>query len=1283
MLDDGSTVTLIEKRVASRIGVTGPRKGIVLAGVGAIKIKVEQSESVTFEVQPLAGGRTFTLENVHTISDLNLPRQTLDHQDLIRWPHLNKLPLRSYKDISPTLLIGQDNWDLGFPFEIRRAKRRDPVAIRTNLGWLVHGFMPSFSAKNTYSIGYVMEAEQESNHANKDDVRLHELIKENFQIESLGISPKKRENTLDQKAEQLLANHTTRIGERWQTCLLWKSSDVDLPNNYQTALKRLENLERRMERNPEFADLYCRQIDHFIAQGYASPIQNADQEAKRVWYLPHFGVTHPNKPGKVRVVFDAAAKTQGVSLNDKLLPGPDLLKSLHGVLMRFRQKPIAIVGDIKEMFLQIKIRPEDRQSQRFLWRGRNKDHEPEIYCMTSMIFGSTSSPCSAIYVKNKNAMEFQREYPDAVHRIIHKHYMDDYLDSVDNELEAIRLIKEVTKIHRQGGFEMQRWSSNSQAVLNSISEKERITTPPSRDLDPGHVERTLGLKWNPQSDQFHFAVDLERIPLRIKSGHCRPTKRQMLKVIMSVFDPQGFLAPFIVRSKILLQQVWKSGVNWDEYLQDAELVKWKAWIGDLKHIRLCKIPRCYMDRKDTPASIELHTFCDASEKAFAAVSYWRLVYPDDNIKVAFIASKCRVAPLKPLSIPRMELSAALIGSRLAKNIIAEHEFTVTRRVFWTDSRTVLIWIKSDPRNFKTFVAHRLGEIDELTDANEWRWVPSSDNPADKATKETAAGQNWATGWFTGPSFLERPEVHWPLQPNGVSLNISGDTDELRRIFVTTLASNPIPDLPDVTRFSQWKRLIRATAWILLLADKCRKKTNPKPQSEHLRQAEILWAKQTQMDSFQYDLQSLTDVGKLQPDSNLHSLSPFIDKDGILRIDGRIRSSLDIGTELRMPIILPGRHPYTRLLISHYHHKANHGSTEMMINELRQKYWVTRMRTTARSVAAHCQMCRIQRAKPQPPRMGMLPEGRIAHHRRPFSFCGVDYFGPMTVTIGRRHEKRWGVLFTCLTTRAVHIELASSLSTDATIMALRRMMARRGQPTEIYSDNGTNLRGADAELRKTILELNQQQQSDFAITHGIKWKFIPPSAPHMGGSWEVLVRCVKRALKVVLKERAPKEEVLRTLLAEAEHTINSRPLTHVSVDPRDRETLTPNHFLIGASSGVTVPGHFQEGDLHSVRQWRVSQSLADMFWRRWIREYLPTLLLRKRWRTDPPPLKEGDIVFIMDTTLPRNTWPRGIISAIYPGPDGRIRVVDVRTARGVFTRAVHKIIKLPVAENGTD
>lgn len=301
--------------------------------------------------------------------------------------------------------------------------------------------------------------------------------------------------------------------------------------------------------------------------------------------------------------------------------------------------------------------------------------------------------------------------------------------------------------------------------------------------------------------------------------------------------------------------------------------------------------------------------------------------------------------------------------------------------------------------------------------------------------------------------------------------------------------------------------------------------------------------------------------------------------------------------------------------------------------------------------------------------GDLPKERLQAHQPPFTATGVDLFGPMNITIGRRREKRWGVLFTCLTTRAVHLELAASLSSASMILALRRMSSRRGTPTVLYSDNGTNFIGAERELKEAIQSL-PEHMLPFTSSRGITWKKIPPGNPAAGGAWERLVGSVKSALKTTLKETSPHEEVLHTLLLEAEHIINSRPLTPVNPD-LGLEALTPNHLLIGRSNALSPLGVFNDQKL-SLSSWRTCQLLADNFWKRWVAEYRPQLAPRTA-KDESRKLQIGDVVIIADNTMPRGTWPRGIVRQTYPGPDGRVRVADVDTVAGSIRRPSARLI----------
>lgn len=451
----------------------------------------------------------------------------------------------------------------------------------------------------------------------------------------------------------------------------------------------------------------------------------------------------------------------------------------------------------------------------------------------------------------------------------------------------------------------------------------------------------------------------------------------------------------------------------------------------------------------------------------------------------------------------------------------------------------------------------------------------------------------------------------------------------------------------------------------------------------MKLAEELIIKKSQNDSFTADIFNLKQNEQLSSNSRLLNLTPVLDEQGLIRVGGRIRRVDGVSFDTVQPVILDGRHKVAQLIVEHYHRRSMHGANELVVNELRQRYWILKLRPTVRGVSSRCLFCKFRRGTPKPQRMADLPAARLQHNRRPFTFTGIDFFGPLEVTVGRRRQKRYGVIFTCLTVRAIHIEITDDLTTDSTIMALQRMSARRGQPAVIYSDNGTNLRGAATELKKSLEELNWQKIEEDGSVRGIQWKFIPPGAPEMGGAWERMVRSVKTALRVILKERAPHPETLYTLLTEVEALVNSRPITHVSVDPTFPEALTPNHFLIGTSSNGPQLGKYDEVDLCMRKKWRIAQRLTDMFWGRWLREYLPSLLPRQKWVSESKCLREGDYVILVEPNLERGQWRHGVVSATHAGDDGRVRVVDVRTRTGVLRRPVTRVALLEPKDSSVE
>ncbi|XP_062703662.1 uncharacterized protein LOC134286107 [Aedes albopictus] len=1285
-LDGGSDTTLVEKSLVEQLALHGPVSPLCMQWTNGVKRMEEDSMKVQIQISGVGQRKQFQLRGVQTVESLDLPRQSLHFKELEdRFAYLRGLPVRSYDNIVPGILIGLDNTSVKNSLKQREGKEGEPVATKTRLGWVVYGCTGPTDQDSSHRVLHVCTR------AHDDD--LDGLIKQFFSTESVGVSVAKPvESADDQRARKILEATTVRTPSgRYQTGLLWKYDEFVFPNSRPMAERRLKCLERRLSKSPELYTKMRKQIADYQTKGYAhraSQRELEESDPNRIWYLPLGIVVNPRKPEKLRIIWDAAAVVQGVSFNSALLKGPDLLVPLQAVLCRYRQKEIAISADIMEMFHQVEVRPEDRQAQRFLWRDKPED-PIQVFVMDVVIFGSTCSPCSTQFAKNINAMEHSMELPEAAAAIIENHYVDDYLDSVDSVDEAVQLASDVRTVHARGGFQIRHWMSNSPEVLRRIGEQNSQEVKSFVMDKDSQQERILGMVWLPSEDVFSYTTSFRRDLERLFDAAVTPTKREVLRLVMSLFDPLGLVASFVIEGKVIIQEIWRSKVGWDEQIPGEILPRWQQWLEILRSLDKVKIPRCYFPGYSQEAyeSLELHVFVDASESAFAAAAYFRVV-DNGTIRCCLVSAKTKVAPLQSIGIPRLELQAATIGTRLMKTVTENHTIPIKRRVMWSDSKTVLAWLRSDHRRYRQFVAFRITEILEDTNVADWRWVPTKLNVADEATK-WGKGPNYHENcrWFNGPAFLYEDEAKWPEED---SAQEEHSAEELRnvRIHVQHTAEPVVP----FQRFSKWERLVRAIAYVRRFYQNCQHKRNGSAittgflSCEELNAAEYLVWKLVQQEVFPAEFDVLrsnlhepSDQREaVEKSSSIYKLAPFLGEGEVIRKDSRIKASPFVSYNTKFPIIVPKQHYVTHLLVNWYHRQYGHANGETVVNEIRQKYHIPKLRVIVRKTAKCCTWCSVYRCVPQVPRMGPLPIARLTPYVRAFTFVGLDYFGPLTVRVGRASAKRWVALFTCLTTRAIHLEVATSLSTESCIQAIRRFIARRGAPQEVYSDQGTNFQGVSSELARQIRSINGTLAATIT-NYRTQWKFNPPYAPHMGGVWERLVRSVKRALSSLLTDRNPDDETLATALAEVESLVNSHPLTYLPLESEEHEALTPNHFLLLSSSGVVQPATKPTHDAEALRSnWGMIKVMLDNFWRRWLREYLPVMSPQSKWFGEVRNVQVGDLVMIANEKE-RNSWTRGRIRQVYPGRDGRVRRVDVQTTAGIQQRPVSKIAVLNVAE----
>lgn len=695
---------------------------------------------------------------------------------------------------------------------------------------------------------------------------------------------------------------------------------------------------------------------------------------------------------------------------------------------------------------------------------------------------------------------------------------------------------------------------------------------------------------------------------------------------------------------------------------------------------------------------QLHHFCDASEVGYGWVSYLRLLSNQD-VSVAFVMGKARVAPLKQITIPRLELAAAVLAVRMDKMLKAELDMKL-ESVFWSDSMTVLQYIANRTKRFKTYVANRISIIHELSKVEQWRHVSSKLNPADVASRGLRADGFLSSGeWIKGPQFLFKRPSHWPGKVNMQDMEEAlGDDPEVKSeipVYAVVMEQKECPINKLLNYFSRWTDLRRAVAWILklkemlLLQMEQRKNTHPdsqgqghKPQQKvktdtlrlsvsDLNAAEKAVYCFVQKQAYPEEVAALQ-RGTLKRTSHLFKLDPQI-VDGVLRVGGRLHRSA-LPEDTKHPVILPKSSHVSTLILRHIHQKVGHGGRNHMLSTLRRRYWIPHANTAARAVIRNCMVCKRQRQRPGEQKMADLPADRITADLPPFTDVGMDYFGPMEVKQGQSIVKRYGVIFTCLTSRGVHLEVAHTLDTDSCINAIRRFLCRRGQVRNIRSDNGTNFVSANRQLKLAVKELNQDKIHRSLMQDGIQWSFNPPHGDH-GGVWERLVQQVKKVLCTVVKQQILNDEALNTVLCEVEAILNDRPITPSTDDPNDLEALTPNHLLQLKANPLLPPGLFKREDLYTRRRWRQIQYIASLFWKRWVKEYLPLMQTRQKWGRTRRSFAVGDLVLVMDDSAPRNSWLLGRINETIVDSKGHVRRVRLRTQTSELEQLITKLCLL--------
>ena len=1267
--------------------------------------RVPSKLSHDLQIRSFYDSKYVSLPQMYSRSFIPANTSAIPHRGMVeQWPHLVSIASQvpTLQDCPVGLLIGYKVLQAFIPRGYIAGGDNEPFGLNTDIGWKIMG--PDHNVRldcDNIGISHLMvtlpvsdgQRSFDESHAVKSLVnfKCSQPVRETFSQQILyalesDFHDVTSEKCISQNDLKFLSIMKTGISqdENNHYCMpLPFKNPVALPNNRDAVLKRLMHLKQKLSRDDSYKAQYFKFMTSMIQNGEAEPVPAEPLNPGQSWYIPHFGVKHQRKD-KIRVVFDCSAKNQGISLNDCLLPGPDHINSLVGILMRFRLNNIALMCDIEKMFHQFSVTKSHRDFLRFIWFSDENMNYVQDYRMTVHLFGATSSPACATY----GLRAIAKDYCDmndgfsvlARDFITHDFYVDDGIASVSDVQTACEIAKHAREICSKAGIRLHKFMSNSLDVVDSVPVSERADSIQGIDLsyDALPVERTLGVIWSVENDEFQFSV-------KAKVG--KQTRREVLSVVASVYDPLGWLAPFILRGKHILQDVCTAKLSWDDELTPEFRSRWEVWLKELQKICEIKVPRQYWSGVNPftdMKTVEIHHFSDACETGYGQCSYMRMISHENEIKCCLIMGKARVTPKKVVTIPRLELQAAVTSVKIAQQVMGELRNENLRQVFWTDSTAVLGYISNEARQFHVYVANRVQKVRDYTSPDQWYYVKSKDNPADIASRSCNVS-NLTDTWFNGPRFLYDSQLDLTNHRNTNSDKyVLCDSDpEVKTVLDTVDITSAMPTLYDrILDISEWGKMIAVAQVFLRKANS--KSDVPLDAIELKQKSQLYIIRNAQKEAFSEEislLKSKTHV-KLPKSSALYGLNPILDCDGILRIGGRCSKARWEYSE-KHPAILPRLSHVTNAIVRHIHAKCAHQGRNITVNSVRSHgFWVIGLSRVVSRIIHYCVTCRKERGYMSIQKMADLPPPRI-EETPPFTAVGCDCFGPFMVNESRKQLKKYGVVYTCLYSRAIHIELLDDLSTDSFMNSFRCITAIRGNIRQIFCDRGTNFIGASSALKEAWKEIMNPEMVSMLSKYDCEFVFNPPAASHMGGVWERQIRTIRSVLTNLLNKHPCRVNTseLRTLFYECMSIVNSRPLSVENLyDPHSRP-ITPNHLVTMKSEViVSPPGHFSEPDIYARKRWKKIQYLADQFWKQWKSQYISNIQKRSKWNDTKPNLKEDSIVLISDENAPRNMWKLGRVVECSKGSDGLIR--KVRLFTGVISgrqqfveRPIHRLVVL--------
>lgn len=780
---------------------------------------------------------------------------------------------------------------------------------------------------------------------------------------------------------QFRAEHQRLPSGRFQVPLPTRKPvpQLSFPGSRSVALKRFESLERKLTSDTSLRGAYCDFMSEYLALGHMSVATSPGQ-----YIIPHHAVcTQSNGDFKIRVVFDASAVSHdGTSLNSCMYQGPKLQPDIVDILTRFRVHKFAFTADICKMYRQVLVAPEYRPLQHILWRASPHDKLVE-YELNTVTYGLNCAPFLALRVLAAIAETDCAGHDDIRRALLQQTYVDDICVGADTVEGVLKLQREMINVLGKSNLELKKWSSNYPAVLDSIPASARVAGPLPFDAVDGGGVKVLGLQWQPTDDVFGCAIRCDSPPVF--------TKRGVLSFIARIFDPLGIFSPATFYAKHIMQRTWSRNLGWDDPLPKDLHQEFSTFVESLACLRQINIPRHFSTQSADRCL--LLGFCDASQNGCAAVVYLRVLDDREDVSISLVGAKTKLAPIKSVTIPRLELNAAELLARWLYRVkcILDSQVNIVGVHAWTDSTIVLSWLVNRHESFKIYVSNRVHRINTLLPSCVWAHVPSGDNPADCASRGVLPSKLPALKlYWQGPEFLRRCPSSWPV---GAAMLPLSDLPELRVLSVTVNVQPPVAEWFD--GFSSYDKLIRVVALMYRFIDRCRRRVWVTQRAALNRyeldaamEALVIESQRKFFAQLRHELSHHSRVSA----KPLARLCPFIDPSGVIRVGGRLRHSM-LPYDRQHPILLAKHSRLALLVCRHWHRISCHAGPRVVTAIVSQQFWIMSVRSVLHQVSSECTICVRFDHQPPQPLMADLPPGRV-QQCRPFARVGIDFAGPL-------------------------------------------------------------------------------------------------------------------------------------------------------------------------------------------------------------------------------------------------------------------------------------------------